>query len=163
KHYVCNDSETDRYTLSVKVDERTLREVYLAPFEELVVGAGAWLVMAAYNGVNGVTMTENELLAEPLKGEWGFDGGVVSDWTTTWPPSSAKPPARAWCWSATRAACCHSRPPISSGSRSSGPTPRRPASRAAAAPAWSRATRCLPWPASRPPWAREWRCSTPPG
>src|SRR5207249_2324671 len=83
KHYVANDSETDRYTLSVRVDERTLREVYLAPFEELVVGAGAWLVMAAYNGVNGATMTENGLLADPLKGEWGFDGVVVSDWAAT--------------------------------------------------------------------------------
>ena len=83
KHYVANDSETDRFTLSVQVDERTLREVYLAPFEELVVGAGAWLVMAAYNAVNGVTMTENDLLTEPLKGEWGFDGVVVSDWTAT--------------------------------------------------------------------------------
>lgn len=79
KHYVANDSETDRFTVDVRIDERTLREVYLAPFEHAVV-AGAWLVMAAYNGVNGDTMTENPLLSEPLKGEWGFDGVVVSDW-----------------------------------------------------------------------------------
>jgi beta-glucosidase len=80
KHYVANDSETDRFTVDVRVDERTLRELYLAPFERMVVDGGAWLVMAAYNGVNGATMTESPLLAEPLKGEWGFDGVVVSDW-----------------------------------------------------------------------------------
>lgn len=80
KHYVANDSETERFTVDVRADERTLREVYLRPFEDLVREAGAWLVMAAYNSVNGATMTENPLLDEPLKGEWGFDGVVVSDW-----------------------------------------------------------------------------------
>lgn len=79
KHYVANDSETDRLTVDVRVDERTLREVYLAPFED-AVAAGAWLVMAAYNRVNGHTMTEHDLLRRPLKDEWGFDGVVVSDW-----------------------------------------------------------------------------------
>jgi len=79
KHYVANDSETERFTVDARIDERTLREVYLAPFED-VVRSGAWLVMAAYNSVNGATMTENELLREPLKGAWGFDGVVVSDW-----------------------------------------------------------------------------------
>ncbi|MBT2527894.1 glycoside hydrolase family 3 C-terminal domain-containing protein [Streptomyces sp. ISL-99] len=79
KHYVANDSETERLTVDVRVAERVLREVYLAPFEA-AVAAGVWLVMAGYNGVNGATMTENPLLAEPLKGEWGFDGVVVSDW-----------------------------------------------------------------------------------
>ncbi|MFE4468040.1 glycoside hydrolase family 3 protein [Leifsonia sp. NPDC056824] len=80
KHYVANDSETDRMTVDVQVDERTLREVYLAPFERMVVEGGAWLVMSSYNSVNGVTMTENDLLRSPLKEEWGFDGVVVSDW-----------------------------------------------------------------------------------
>ncbi|GGS63844.1 glycosyl hydrolase [Planobispora rosea] len=79
KHYVANDSETGRLTLDVRLDEQTLRELYLAPFEA-AVEAGAWAVMSAYNGVNGATMSENPLLAEPLKGEWGFDGVVVSDW-----------------------------------------------------------------------------------
>ncbi|WP_248963373.1 glycoside hydrolase family 3 C-terminal domain-containing protein [Sphaerisporangium perillae] len=79
KHYVANDSETERLTLDARVGERTLRELYLVPFEA-AVEAGVWVVMAAYNGVNGATMTENPLLAEPLKGEWGFDGLVVSDW-----------------------------------------------------------------------------------
>jgi beta-glucosidase len=80
KHYVANDSEDDRFTVDVRVDERTLREVYLRPFEDMVRDGCAWLVMAAYNTVNGTTMTEHPLLAEPLKGEWGFDGVVVSDW-----------------------------------------------------------------------------------
>lgn len=79
KHFVANDSETDRLTVDVRVSERVLREVYLAPFEA-AVEAGVWLVMAGYNAVNGTTMTAGELLAEPLKGEWGFDGAVVSDW-----------------------------------------------------------------------------------
>ncbi|MFJ9516668.1 glycoside hydrolase family 3 C-terminal domain-containing protein [Kitasatospora sp. NPDC101801] len=79
KHYVANDSETERLTLDARVDERTLREVYLAPFEA-VVEAGVWAVMSAYNRVNGASMSESPLLTEPLKGAWGFDGLVVSDW-----------------------------------------------------------------------------------
>ncbi|MFC6867976.1 glycoside hydrolase family 3 C-terminal domain-containing protein [Haloechinothrix salitolerans] len=79
KHYVANESETNRFTIDVHVDERTLREVYLWPFEQ-AVAAGAWLIMSAYNSVNGRTMTENQLLQEPLKTDWGFDGVVVSDW-----------------------------------------------------------------------------------
>ncbi|RZU67048.1 beta-glucosidase [Microterricola gilva] len=80
KHYVANDSETERMTVDVRAAERTLRELYLAPFERMV-DEGTWLVMSAYNSVDGVTMTENELLREPLKTEWGFDGVVISDWT----------------------------------------------------------------------------------
>ncbi|HEX4214382.1 MAG TPA: glycoside hydrolase family 3 C-terminal domain-containing protein [Candidatus Dormibacteraeota bacterium] len=81
KHFVCNDSETQRMTYSVEVGERALRELYLAPFEACVTEAGAWAVMAAYNGVGGETMTENRpLLVDVLKREWGFDGVVVSDW-----------------------------------------------------------------------------------
>ncbi|MFB7087520.1 beta-glucosidase [Streptomyces sp. NPDC056296] len=79
KHYVGNDSETDRLTVDVRASDRTLREVYLAPFEA-AVEAGVWLVMAGYNAVDGTTMTASPLLAEPLKGEWGFDGVAVSDW-----------------------------------------------------------------------------------
>ncbi|WP_256728943.1 beta-glucosidase [Microbacterium oleivorans] len=80
KHYVANDSETDRFTVDVQVDQRALRELYLAPFER-AVEAGAWAIMSAYNSVAGVTMTENDLLETPLNSEWGFDGVVVSDWT----------------------------------------------------------------------------------
>ncbi|HEX5120674.1 MAG TPA: glycoside hydrolase family 3 C-terminal domain-containing protein [Pseudonocardiaceae bacterium] len=83
KHYVANESETDRFTVDIRADERTLRELYLAPFEQMVGEGGAWLVMAAYNSVNGATMTENPLLDSPLKDEWGFDGVVVSDWFAT--------------------------------------------------------------------------------
>ncbi len=79
KHYVANDSETERLTLDARVDEQTLRELYLAPFEA-AVEAGVWVVMSAYNGVNGTTMSESPLLADPLKEAWGFDGVVVSDW-----------------------------------------------------------------------------------
>src|SRR4051812_15414028 len=81
KHYVANDFETERYTASVAVDERALRELYLAPFERAVRDGGAWTVMSAYNAVAGVTMSENDLLRDPLCEEWGFDGLVVSDWT----------------------------------------------------------------------------------
>lgn len=82
KHFVANDSETERMSVDVRADERTLREVYLAPFETAVRRAGAWGVMAAYNSVNGSTMTEHAALQNGvLRGEWGFDGFVVSDWT----------------------------------------------------------------------------------
>ncbi|MFD4672550.1 glycoside hydrolase family 3 C-terminal domain-containing protein [Lentzea sp. NPDC058450] len=79
KHFVANETETDRLTHDVRVAARPLRELYLAPFEA-VVAAGAWAVMSAYNGVNGHPMSENPLLSEVLKDEWGFDGVVVSDW-----------------------------------------------------------------------------------
>jgi beta-glucosidase len=80
KHFVANDSETDRFTVDVRVGERALRELYLAPFEAIVRDAGVWAVMAAYNSVNGVTMTEHPMLREVLHDEWGFDGVVMSDW-----------------------------------------------------------------------------------
>lgn len=81
KHFVANDSEHERHTISSDVDERTLRELYLVPFERVVTEAGAWTVMAAYNRINGTyACSHHELLTEVLKGEWGFDGVVVSDW-----------------------------------------------------------------------------------
>src|SRR6478752_6309552 len=79
KHFVANDSETERFTLNAVVDERVLRELYLLPFE-LILAAEPWAVMAAYNAVNGPTMTESPLLRDVLKDEWGWDGLVVSDW-----------------------------------------------------------------------------------
>ena len=90
KHYVANDSESDRFTLDVHVSNRALRELYLLAFERAVVEAQAWLVMSAYNSVNGATMTENDLLERPLKHEWGFDGVVVSDWTAVRTLESAR-------------------------------------------------------------------------
>ena len=80
KHFVANDSETERFTLDARVDERTLRELYLAPFEAIVREAAPWAIMAAYNGVNGHTMTESPLLREVLHDEWSYDGVVMSDW-----------------------------------------------------------------------------------
>ncbi|MFI6167664.1 glycoside hydrolase family 3 protein [Nocardia sp. NPDC051052] len=81
KHFVANDAETERFTVNNVVSARALRELYLAPFEAMVRDAGPWGVMAAYNQVNGTTMTEHgELLNGTLRGEWGFDGIVVSDW-----------------------------------------------------------------------------------
>ncbi len=82
KHFVANDSETERFTVDARVDERTLRELYLAPFEA-IVGAGVWAVMAAYNSVNGTTMTEHPMLRAILHDEWGWDGLVMSDWFAT--------------------------------------------------------------------------------
>jgi beta-glucosidase len=84
KHFVANDTERERNTVNVVVDERTLREIYLLPFEAAVREAGVRGVMAAYNKVNGTHNGEHaELLTAVLKQEWGFDGFVVSDWFGT--------------------------------------------------------------------------------
>lgn len=88
KHFVANDSETERTSYLARVDERTLREVYLAPFERLVREAGAWSVMGAYSGVDtggtaAPALEHRPLLTGVLKEEWGFDGVVVSDWVAT--------------------------------------------------------------------------------
>lgn len=81
KHFVGNDSETDRWTVDVRMSGSTLREVYLVPFEACVTEADCAMVMAGYNEVNGTAMTEHaELLIDVLKREWGFAGAVVSDW-----------------------------------------------------------------------------------
>lgn len=81
KHFVGNDSEFERNTIDSMIDERTLREVALLPFEIAVREGGAWGVMTAYNRLNGVYCSEHEwLLRDVLRGEWGFDGMVVTDW-----------------------------------------------------------------------------------
>jgi beta-glucosidase len=81
KHYVGNDSETERWNYDAQIDEHVLRELYLVPFEACVREGDAALVMAAYNGVNGSPMTEHGwLLRDVLKEEWGFTGVVTSDW-----------------------------------------------------------------------------------
>lgn len=90
KHYVANDSETDRFTVDVQVAERPLRELYLLAFEKAIVESRAWLVMSAYNSINGTTATENDLLEAPLNSEWGFDGVVISDWTAVRSVDAAK-------------------------------------------------------------------------
>jgi beta-glucosidase len=84
KHFVANDFETERFTASAQVSERALRELYLTPFELILRQAGPWAVMSAYNSVNGVSMTNNAgLQLGVLKGEWQFDGAIVSDWLAT--------------------------------------------------------------------------------
>ena len=84
KHYVCNDSEFERNTISSEVDERALREIYLPPFKAAVQEAKSWGVMSAYNRINGVYACDNRpLLIDILKQEWGFDGIVMSDWFGT--------------------------------------------------------------------------------
>ena len=88
KHFVANDSETERTRYRARIDERTLREVYLAPFERLVSDVGVWSVMAAYNGLDALgtsaPATEHEpLLRGILRDEWGFDGLTISDWLAT--------------------------------------------------------------------------------
>lgn len=81
KHYAANNMETDRLTVDTAVDERTLRELYLASFETAVKQSQPWTVMCAYNQVNGDYCSENaHLLTDVLKKEWGLDGFVVSDW-----------------------------------------------------------------------------------
>jgi len=84
KHYAANNQEHERMTGSSDMSERTLREIYLAVYEPVIRRANPWTVMGAYNKVNGVFACENEFLLEQvLKGEWGYDGVVVSDWGAT--------------------------------------------------------------------------------
>ena len=84
KHFAVNNQETNRGSVDAQLDERTLREIYLKPFERAIVEGGAMSVMPAYNKVNGDYCSENEhLLNEILRGEWGFKGFTVSDWGGT--------------------------------------------------------------------------------
>ena len=85
KHYCCNNREYSRYWLSSEVDERTLREIYLKPFE-IALKAKPWTVMTSYNLVNGVRMSANKKLNEVLRNELGFEGVIVSDWEAVQDP-----------------------------------------------------------------------------
>ena len=84
KHLVANESETQRTTVDSRMDETTLREVYLLAFEIAVADAEPWTIMAAYNDVNGVPATEQRhVITGIVKGEWGYAGLVMSDWFAT--------------------------------------------------------------------------------
>ena len=80
KHFAANNQEHRRMVVDVRVDERALREIYLASFEGAVAEGRPWTVMAAYNRLDGEFCAENHLLTEILRGEWDFDGAVMSDW-----------------------------------------------------------------------------------
>lgn len=84
KHFALNNQETNRGTVNVVIDERTMREIYLKPFQDAVEKGHAMVVMPAYNKVNGTFCAENgELNNDILRGEWGFKGLTVSDWGGT--------------------------------------------------------------------------------
>ena len=85
KHFVCNDQEYQRNSMSSKVEERPLREIYLEPFRLAQQNSRPWSFMSGYNRVNGIFASENDhTLKDILKGEWGFDGLVMSDWFGTY-------------------------------------------------------------------------------
>ena len=91
KHLIANESETDRNTVNSVVDEATLRELYLLPFEIALDDGDAWTIMAAYNDVNGLPATEQQHVNnEIVKDEWGYRGLIMSDWYAT---KSAAPAA----------------------------------------------------------------------
>jgi beta-glucosidase len=84
KHYVCNDSEFERNTISSEVGERSLHEIYLAPFKAAIQKGKSWAIMSSYNRVNGKYVGDDAyLLDQILREEWGFDGVVISDWFGT--------------------------------------------------------------------------------
>ncbi len=81
KHYVANESESERYSVSAEIDERTLREIYLLPFEYAVKKGGVQAIMTGYSRVNGdFVSNQTFLLQNILRDEWGFDGVVMTDW-----------------------------------------------------------------------------------
>lgn len=84
KHFALNNQELNRHTTNVIIDDRTLYEIYLPAFRKAVIDGGAWAIMGAYNYYKDQHLCHNQyLLNDILKGEWGFDGAVISDWGGT--------------------------------------------------------------------------------
>ncbi|MFX1574833.1 MAG: glycoside hydrolase family 3 C-terminal domain-containing protein [Promethearchaeota archaeon] len=84
KHFICNNQETNRFTVNSEVSERALKEIYFPGFKAAVQEADTWSIMSSYNKVNGIYGSEHKhLLKEVLMNEWGFRGFVVSDWGAT--------------------------------------------------------------------------------
>jgi beta-glucosidase len=91
KHFVTNDQEFERNSISSEIDERPLHEIYLEPFRIALEKSKPWAVMSAYNRINGVYAADNDYtLYEILKERWGFDGIVMSDWFGTYGPEAAQ-------------------------------------------------------------------------
>ena len=85
KHFIANDSEYQRNSMSSDVDERTLREIYYPPFEAAIRQAGAWAIMSSYNRLNGAYVSDSaDQLTGVLRDDWGFDGVLMSDWFGTY-------------------------------------------------------------------------------
>lgn len=84
KHYALNNYEIERFRASTRVDERTMREIYLPAFETIVKETQPWTIMCSYNRINGIYAGENDyMLNKILRDEWGFEGAVISDWAAT--------------------------------------------------------------------------------
>ncbi len=90
KHFIANDQEFERSSISSEVDERTLHEIYLEPFRAVMAESPAWAVMSSYNRLNGTYCSEDPaLLIDLLKEKWGFDGLVISDWFGSYSDAAA--------------------------------------------------------------------------
>ncbi|MBT9383536.1 glycoside hydrolase family 3 C-terminal domain-containing protein [Pseudooceanicola sp. CBS1P-1] len=90
KHFAANNQETDRNRISADMDERTLREIYLRNFQIALESSGAWSIMTSYNRINGTHVSQDaRLMSDILRGEWGFDGLIISDWGGVYDPPAA--------------------------------------------------------------------------